>query len=340
MRLESFPTVDEWVEARRVGDRISASVAGVILGLSPHRRPWDEWAARKRPDLIEPHDAETLKAFAVGHAAEDYALRLLAIETGETITTWPQQTIAVADGIPWLTCTPDATDTSGEPIEAKHWRGFVSWPPDGDLTLASDFPRLDWLAQLTIQIVILGAESGRLVVLDSRGQIHTYRLHVDADTMAALISRLDAWRTAYLLGDAEPPADAASDAWRLSITSAPKPAGDTIDADDDTAAAVAEWAAARAALASAAAREEAAKAAVMERVADVPGVRVGSATVSWSQRAGSERVLGLGEIRKAAPDLAAALEDRGLVSPPKPFRVLTARKIETLIENTQQESAP
>lgn len=322
---ETHATTAEWVAARSIDHRISASIAGAILGLSPHGRPWDVWAARKRTDLVEPHDADTLAAFARGHVDEEYALRLLELATGETFTRWDQRTIAVARGVSWLTCTPDAIDGNGEPIEMKSWRQPMSWPDDASISLSDDFPRLDWLAQLAIQCAILGTESGRLLVLDWRSEIHTYRVRVDAETIAALVSRLDAWRTAYLVGDAEPPADAMSDAWRNAITRAPKPGGDLVDADDDVAALCRAYADARRIRAAAEKAEDAARDAWIAAASEVPGFRTADGSISWTQRKGGERLAGLDEIRKAAPDVYDTLSARGLVRSTPATRYPTIR---------------
>lgn len=324
--IETHENEDAWRAARKTGHRVSASVAGAILSLSPHKRPWDEWAERKRPDLVAEHDAATLKAFAQGHAAEDFALRLLAIDTGETITTWPQRSIAVADGVEWLTCTPDATDESGEPIEAKYWRGFVAWPADGDLALSDEFPRLDWIAQLAIQIAILGKERGRLIVLDNRGALHVYRVAVDADTVAALVSRLRDWRDAHLVGDAEPPMDPVSDAWRMSITHAPKPGGENVEADDSTADLCRRYAAAKRAVKAAEDALEPVAAEMLAAAANVPGFTCpDGGVVSWTQRKASEGIAGLKQIAIGAPDLLPVLRERNLIRTTPATRHLTAR---------------
>lgn len=325
MIIETHDTEDAWREARRADHRISASVAGAILSLSPHKRPWDEWASRKRPDLVDEPDAETLRTYAEGHAAEDYALKLLEIATGERVSPWPQRTICIAAGVPWLTCTPDATDSAREPIEAKRWSSYIAWPADSDLTLADEFPRLDWIAQLAIQCAILGTERGRLIVLDHHAKLHTYRVTVDAQTVGLLIARLSAWRDAHLVGDAEPPMDPVSDAWRLSITRAPKPGGEPVDADDATADLCRRYVAAKRAVKDAEAALEPIAAEMMAAAADVPGFACPDGSIGWTQRKGSEAIVGLKQIATAAPDLLPLLRDRGLIRTTPATRHLTAR---------------
>ena len=133
--------------------------------------------------------------------------------------------VAIHPVLPWLSATPDAWvyDADGALaglVEAKTdgaHRGRNGWPADGDTVPSLDdhgrevlppIPVWYWI-QVQVQMACTGAPWVDLVVLITDGaDIRTVRVMPSPGRTAAMLRRLDAWRTRHLVhGEPPEPAD-------------------------------------------------------------------------------------------------------------------------------------
>lgn len=166
--LSNTASEEQWLAARRTG--IGASEIAAVAGLSQRRGPWDVWAAK-----IDGTDLEPTDEMRWGTWIESRIVDWWARETGRTVGNGglfrhPHHR--------WLLATPDALVlepmpdnqealmaivTGGQPltpvatVDAKNsgWHMSAEWDDDG--------APVDYLAQLTQQMLAVGVRQGYLV---------------------------------------------------------------------------------------------------------------------------------------------------------------------------------
>lgn len=281
--VESYPDRGAWIAARAVDGRVSASRVASLLGIVPGGL-WREWCRMHEPHLLV--ETETTAA-ARGNAYEAGVLELWSRATERAVTPWDQCSVAVSSRFPWLSCTPDAT-SDGEPVEAKTSR-FGGWPDSGTLDLSTveadptsgqrtDLAR--FVFQCIAQAIVLGSPRAHLAVAGPFiDDLHVYVIEVSPATVSAFVAAVLDARSALIAG--HPPLDDSDlcAAWARQPRIPERPG--VVDATDAQWSAALAWQAADAAAVAAGSRAQVARAALMESIAHVEGIRRGTGRVVW-----------------------------------------------------------
>lgn len=166
--LSNTASEEQWLAARRTG--IGASEISAVAGLSQRRGPWDVWAAK-----VDGTELESTDEMRWGTWIESRIVDWWARETGRTVGNGGLFRHPVHR---WLLATPDALVLEpvpegknqallrvvlGEPlrpvatVDAKNsgWHMSAEWDDDG--------APVDYLAQLTQQMLAVGVRQGYLV---------------------------------------------------------------------------------------------------------------------------------------------------------------------------------
>lgn len=151
-------TEDAWLERRQKG--LGASDAPVVLGVSPHKTPYQLWS--EKVGLVEPPDLSDREWIEWGQHLEPLIAKVYGERSGRNIKVWPQYGLIQHATRDWMLCTPDATQEDGErdtgllqikttgAFRAKEWE---------------DEPPLYYQVQVQHELEVTGTQWATLAVL-------------------------------------------------------------------------------------------------------------------------------------------------------------------------------
>jgi len=213
MNHRVFKNRAAWLAARKQGFGIGASDTAAILGRSKYAGPWKVWASHKAPELVSDsisvaaHDGIDLEPAVVRMVARRESVELVHHDFR----------IDYHPTVPWLRCSPDATEG---PIDAPvaHWEVKCVFnaavaselPPSGNYT-AQDMPVESWGWQALHQLACMPTTTKVvIVVLCPWFEIRTYTIHRTKEaqaTIAEALRRVQDFRQRFLVGDETPELD-------------------------------------------------------------------------------------------------------------------------------------
>lgn len=179
------PTREAWLETRKSG--IGASESAAALGFSPYKSPYQLWA--EKTGAVEPDDLSKVRHVRLGNKLEPIIAEEFEIETGRTATLWPQHQMVRHSDIPWLTCTPDATQICPErgpgvlQMKAPGLRQLKNWKSIEDVPLI-------YQIQLQHEMAVVGANWGSLCALVGGQELEYHDFEFNARFVEAMIPKL------------------------------------------------------------------------------------------------------------------------------------------------------
>jgi putative phage-type endonuclease len=225
-RTHIYPDRAAWLAARR--GSIGASSVAALLGLSPHRGPWDVWTelrtdAEPEPERDdEPADGLDLADPLVwGTVVEPMVLALYARKVGAecrpvgdwlgapghlAITRHPRLSFlhASLDGL-------SLRDGELGAVEAKTARQPWLWGRDGAPTVDPDHPEAPvpqhYYIQAQVQIACSGLPWCDVAALTG-GTLRVYRLDREPSVIAGIEQAVATWYERHIVGGEEPDVDA------------------------------------------------------------------------------------------------------------------------------------
>jgi len=212
-RVAMFGDRAAWEAARFEGDRIGASDAPAIFGLSPWAGPWDLWRRMVHGIRPERTDAEkeqlarglrweatVLREYA--HARPNVRLVIGGAEAGFVVR---------HPSLPWAVCSPDAVAFEGLEwglVEAKALMRADGWSDEDldtdDLDITAEAVPEVYFVQCNWQLFVTGAAWVDLVVLLPRYDIRIIRIRRDETLIAGMAAQVAAWRERHIIGGEEP----------------------------------------------------------------------------------------------------------------------------------------
>lgn len=213
MNHRVFTSREDWLAARKEGFGIGASDTAAILGRSRYSGPWKVWAGHKAPELVK--DSIGLAAMD-GIDLEPAVVRMVARREGVELVHHDFR-IDYHPTVPWLRCSPDATEG---PLDAPtaHWEVKCVFnsavaselPQSGDYT-AQDMPVESWGWQALHQLACMPTITKVvMVVLCPWFEIRTYTIHRTKEAEAMIgeaLRRVQDFRNRFLVGDETPDVD-------------------------------------------------------------------------------------------------------------------------------------
>jgi predicted phage-related endonuclease len=191
---------EDWLK-KRTG-LLTASDIPMILGIPKPGSRQELWY-RKRDELDQKRKAGyVIEASDLGHRLEDVNAAIFAEKTGRQVER--AQELLQSTKWPWLGCTLDYwqtdpdLDTSG-PLELKSTGVPEKWPANED-------PCMEWMVQVTTQILITGSTLGSLSVLFGNPTFHHRHVDVPLDEELASMIIEETEHFAHLLEANTPPA--------------------------------------------------------------------------------------------------------------------------------------
>jgi putative phage-type endonuclease len=186
---------------------IGSSDVPAILGLDPHRSPFQVWLAKVHP---EENGQKEEPQMALGHRLEPFVASWCS-EIYEPLTQHGR-TLSHPH-CPWLSCTPDYVNNVGEPWEIKAW----------GMALTEDCPEF-FEVQVAVQMACMEAATGHVGAWNRRDTEppRHYQVTRDATFERDLIDVVRAFWHDHVLPKREPPPDA-SDAYGRYLSLATKP---------------------------------------------------------------------------------------------------------------------
>lgn len=110
MRTRTFATRDEWLKWHCT--RLTASKLATALNANKWESRYKLWAVLT--GRLPPDDLSDNEDVECGNLLEPVVKTLFERRTKREVTSWPQLDIVLAPGRDWLSCTPDAIQTSAE----------------------------------------------------------------------------------------------------------------------------------------------------------------------------------------------------------------------------------
>jgi len=184
----SESTRAEWLARRLRG--IGASESPAVLGLSPWKTRYQLWA--EKCGLVEQDDLSGNEAVEFGCRLEKPIAEAFRDRTGREVAMWPQHQVAQHHDLPWLICTPDATQY-GDP------RG----PGLVQIKTTSEYKRKEWdegpplayQVQCQHELAVTGHTWGTLVVLIGGNKLRFVDFDRNEAFIAAMLPQLEEfWR--------------------------------------------------------------------------------------------------------------------------------------------------
>lgn len=223
-------TREQWLEDRRSG--IGASEAAAALGESPFKTAWELWL--EKTGTIQPPDLSDKLYVRLGQVMERGVGEIYAEHSGRRVEFWPQTEVLRHGDIPWMLCTPDATqvDDSRGPgilsIKTTDQRFLKDWERDG-------IP-LHYQIQAHQELAITGLEWGTVAVAFGRQTLKFFDFDRNQRFIDALTGKLEEfWR---LIETRTPPAvDWTEGCARALFALHPQDNGATVDLPPEAA----EW---------------------------------------------------------------------------------------------------
>lgn len=332
--FQSFETREEWLAARRVDARVSASDVSRILGLAPPSwgAGFSVWLDHQPDDVrgVTPGDEEQEDEGSIlteGQEWEPAVLSVWASRRGATVRNLTN-TLAVCTvpGLEWAVASLDASVAThpdpawaGRILECKTSRkGPNEFGPDGSeirewVDDAGDILPVYYATQGYWQMLVTGAPCVVFVVAIARSwgmpELRTITLHRNADMIEAIAEDVREWREKYLLGDEVPPLDTTSEARAYLTRTTPPP--DTVVLSATEAQEVLLEKLAEAATWKEYADEIRAQLAV--GIGPHKGIR-GAAGTFMRSRSNGKTSISMKRLEALAPELVRTLTERGVVA--------------------------
>lgn len=161
---------------------LCASDVPAILGLCPHRGPWDVWLSKTRPPE-EPHNTPEQM---LGHTLEPVLALLYAAREGVATSPAPR---LYRDG--WMACTPDFWTSGGWGLECK----ALAMPLEGWGIPGTDDVREDYRTQVEWSMMVAGVSRWDVVVAGMARDLQAYLGEVAPDEARRLFLDLVARRS-------------------------------------------------------------------------------------------------------------------------------------------------
>ena len=178
---------EEWFEARK--GRVTASLVGAILGLSPYMTRADAMRSMVREALGAEREFVGNVATEYGTMNEDQALLDFRIETGLGI-----EKVGFIYGVDWAGCSPDALAGDGALVEVKCPYGLRNDNPPTFKALA-DQPH--YYAQVQFQIWVAGRKACHFWQWSRHGHSHEL-VETDAQWRNENLPKLQMFHIEYL----------------------------------------------------------------------------------------------------------------------------------------------
>lgn len=212
VKVTRFPTRDAWLAARDVDNRLSASDVVRILHPTAWGGPWDVYA-RKVYGIAHEPSYSVQADLERGRDYEPLVLRRYLAETGQAAESFGNALVHHPNG--WLVGTPDALVGDGG-VELKTDRIRDGWGPTGTtIEQWSEGAELLVKPRYAIQVYVYLEATGRpwwdLAVLIPQAfdfpELRIFRFLRDAETQAAIVRVVGAWRDRHLVAEEPPPID-------------------------------------------------------------------------------------------------------------------------------------
>jgi len=210
--LTAKANTPEWLTARK--SIIGASEVACILGLSKWSTPLGIYLDKLNPNITD--DMTEWQEW--GHRLEDAIAQWVADKKGLTVL--PSPGLLQSTLYPWLGATPDRVTDRGEPVELKTSDRFMAdqWEdgvPD------------NYVIQVTVQMIVLGARRGYLAVLHGGNRPEFFTIEWDQQVVDQIIRiTKDFWQNNVMAKT--PPEPTTSD--ELALVH--RDSGETLDGDE------------------------------------------------------------------------------------------------------------
>lgn len=237
--VELYSTREEWLAARHATPgQIGASEVSAVLGVSPHKGPWDVYAAAREgmtldlPDEIAPELDEDPSAaedpsdpLVRGNLWEPFVRMLAGRFLGRDVLP-PGAPFGAPEALvivrhpehPWLGASPDGWTYNDDgilcPVELKTDAGRRGWAWGRSGTIIERWvdgseavTPPHYATQCYTQIECIGAPCGYLFVLQGSYRARWFRLDRDATTQRHLVNATAAWRARHIVNGEEPDRD-------------------------------------------------------------------------------------------------------------------------------------
>ncbi|WP_120338099.1 YqaJ viral recombinase family protein [Cryobacterium soli] len=171
--LTATANTPEWLTARK--SIIGASEVACILGLSKWSTPLGIYNDKLNPNITD----DMTERQEWGHYLEEPIAQW--IRDKKNLVVLPSPGLIQSIDYPWLGATPDRVTDLGEPVELKTSDSFMKddWidgPPD------------NYLVQVFVQMICLGARRGYLGVLHGGNQFEFFPIEWDQEVVDQIIS--------------------------------------------------------------------------------------------------------------------------------------------------------
>ena len=207
----------EWLAAHRSGEYVTGSMAATICGANPYQ---SEYALFHMIKGAIPWPEET-RRMRVGKRLETLILEEYAAETERSVFAWEQRKVVIHDTLPWLICTPDATQRRQDQtvnempglLEIKTGDVFSAsarnWK-EGQIPLAHQ-------VQIQVQLACTGLTWGTMCgMIGTGGDLFYQDVEPNADFIAAMIAACERFLERLRTNDSPAPdgSDSSTDAIR------------------------------------------------------------------------------------------------------------------------------
>lgn len=225
-RTTIYPDRAAWLAARR--GSLGASSVAAVLGLSPHRGPWDVWTelrtgAEPAPEANDADPTEGLDLsdpLVWGTVVEPMVLALYGMRTGamcKSVADWLGQPGGLAitrhPRLPFLHASLDGLalrDGVTGAVEAKTSRQPWQWGRDGAPTVDPDHPEAPvprhYYIQAQVQLACSGLPWCDVAALTG-GTLRVYRIDPEPSVIAGIEQAAESWWELHIVGGAEPDLD-------------------------------------------------------------------------------------------------------------------------------------
>jgi putative phage-type endonuclease len=171
--LTAESNTPEWLRARK--GLLGASEVACILGLSKYSTPLGIYLDKMNPNIVD--DMTEWQEW--GHRLETAIATWVADK--QKLTVLPSPGLLQSNDYPWLGATPDRITDRGEPVELKTSDRFMAdiW--------ADGIPD-NYLIQVMVQMIVLGARRGYLAVLHGGNRPEFFTVEWDQTVVDQIIT--------------------------------------------------------------------------------------------------------------------------------------------------------
>jgi len=307
MKIETYNTRGEWLEARKRG--LGGTDIAAILGASKWSSPWRVWAEKNG------HEFERVEreAMSLGRKLEVFVAQEWADRAEKYIRTLSNAAIVHPDH-EWARFSPDALVAAddytpdglcgfkpGAIYEGKISAGYGSdWGPDGSPCVAGNVPEA-YRIQLAWNLAVSDLPRGVLVCLYRGTSIREYWMDRDPELSDRLLTFAGEWWEKHVVRGEMPEVDASADCSTALTLAAGEPDGET-GISDELAHALESYEAARSAAKASAGFVDSAANRIRELMGPAEKATGDGWTVTWRDSAPSERV-DVDKLREDYPDI-------------------------------------